>query len=75
MRPDRQCARSHPDIADWLEAGAVGFGFGFGSELFRPEYSLEEIERRARQIVGTFRAAHEKIMTAAGGTVLDQHRL
>lgn len=53
------------DIADWLGAGAAGFGFG--SELFRPDYSLEEIERRARQIVVTFRKAHEKIVTAAGG--------
>ncbi len=54
------------DIAEWLGAGAAGFGFG--SELFRPGYSLEEIERRARQIVLAFRKAQEKIMTVAGGT-------
>ena len=37
------------DIAVWLAAGATGFGFG--SELFRPEYSLEDIGRRARDLV------------------------
>jgi 2-dehydro-3-deoxyphosphogalactonate aldolase len=52
-------------IADWLSAGAVGFGFG--SELFRPEYSLEEIEHRAQRLVRTFREARVKIRTATGG--------
>jgi 2-dehydro-3-deoxyphosphogalactonate aldolase len=37
------------DIPGWLAAGAAGFGFG--SELFRPEYDLSEIERRARQLL------------------------
>jgi 2-dehydro-3-deoxyphosphogalactonate aldolase len=37
------------DIKVWLEAGAGGFGFG--SELFRPEYALDEIERRAQALM------------------------
>jgi len=43
------------DIASWLKAGAAGFGFG--SEIFRPEYSLEDIERRARGLVRTLQEA------------------
>src|SRR5262249_27845231 len=43
------------DIPAWLSAGAAGFGFG--SELFRPEYALAEIERRAQQLVQALRAA------------------
>ena len=42
------------DIAAWLSAGAAGFGFG--SELFRPEYGLAEIADRAAALV---RATHE----------------
>ena len=42
------------DIPGWLAAGAGGFGFG--SELFRPEYDLAEIERRARQLVQAVRS-------------------
>jgi 2-dehydro-3-deoxyphosphogalactonate aldolase len=37
------------DIPAWLAAGAAGFGLG--SELFRPEYDLEEIRRRAADLV------------------------
>jgi 2-dehydro-3-deoxyphosphogalactonate aldolase len=37
------------DIAAWLTAGAAGFGLG--SELFRPEYPLEEIAQRAAELV------------------------
>lgn len=37
------------DIAAWRGAGAAGFGFG--SELFRPDFTLAEIETRARRIV------------------------
>jgi 2-dehydro-3-deoxyphosphogalactonate aldolase len=44
-----------PDIRGWLDVGAAGFGFG--SELFRPDYSLAEIERRARLLVTALRAA------------------
>lgn len=43
------------DVSAWLAAGAAGFGFG--SELFRPEYELLEIEQRARQLVEAFRRA------------------
>ena len=44
-----------PDIPGWLAAGAGGFGFG--SELFRPEYDLAEIERRAGELLQALRAA------------------
>lgn len=43
------------DIAVWLAAGASGFGFG--SEVFRPEYSVADIGRRARELVGAFAQA------------------
>jgi 2-dehydro-3-deoxyphosphogalactonate aldolase len=43
------------DIAGWAAAGAAGFGFG--SELFRPEYTLADIERRARQLLAAYREA------------------
>lgn len=42
------------DIAQWLQAGATGFGFG--SELFRPSYSTDEISQRARRVVERFKA-------------------
>jgi len=51
-------------IPDWLAAGATGFGFG--SELFRPEYSLAEIERRAQLLVHTFQTARRR--PAAAGS-------
>jgi 2-dehydro-3-deoxyphosphogalactonate aldolase len=41
------------DIATWLAVGAGGFGFG--SELFRPDYSLAEIEARATNLVQAVR--------------------
>jgi 2-dehydro-3-deoxyphosphogalactonate aldolase len=43
------------DIPTWLAAGADGFGFG--SELFRPDYELQEIGRRATQMVHTWQSA------------------
>src|SRR5882757_5675515 len=43
------------DIAAWLAAGADGFGFG--SELFRPDYDLPEIGQRAAQLVRALQAA------------------
>jgi len=46
------------DIPAWLAAGADGFGFG--SELFRPEYNLEDIAARARELVRTLRAARSQ---------------
>jgi 2-dehydro-3-deoxyphosphogalactonate aldolase len=42
-------------IAEWKQAGADGFGFG--SELFRPDYSVTEIARRAKHLVEAIRAA------------------
>ena len=39
------------DIAAWVAAGADGFGFG--SEIFKPEYTLSEIDARARRLVQT----------------------
>lgn len=43
------------DIAPWLESGADGFGFG--GELFKPAYTLADVERRAHDLVGALRAA------------------
>ncbi|MGC1523979.1 MAG: hypothetical protein WA803_20745, partial [Steroidobacteraceae bacterium] len=51
-------------LADWLAAGAAGFGFG--SELFRPEYGLADIERRALLLVRAFREARSRIEAATG---------
>jgi 2-dehydro-3-deoxyphosphogalactonate aldolase len=43
------------DIPVWIKAGAAGFGFG--SELYKPDYDLAEIGRRARGLVQAARAA------------------
>jgi 2-dehydro-3-deoxyphosphogalactonate aldolase len=53
-------------IPEWLAAGAAGFGFG--SELFRPEYSLAEVERRAHLLVRAFREARGRIEPQASPT-------
>jgi 2-dehydro-3-deoxyphosphogalactonate aldolase len=42
------------NMADWRRAGATGFGLGGG--LFKPEFSAEEIERRARAYVDAWNA-------------------
>jgi 2-dehydro-3-deoxyphosphogalactonate aldolase len=47
------------DIPRWFAAGAVGFGFG--SELFRPDYSIADIERRARGLVQALREARAQL--------------
>jgi 2-dehydro-3-deoxyphosphogalactonate aldolase len=47
------------DIFHWLGAGAAGFGFG--SELFRPDYSLADIEKRARELVKALREARSRL--------------
>lgn len=47
------------DIPAWLAAGADGFGFG--SELFRPEYSLEDIGARARELIRALRDARHEL--------------
>jgi 2-dehydro-3-deoxyphosphogalactonate aldolase len=52
------------DIPGWLAAGASGFGFG--SELFRPEYSSSDIEQRAQQLTNALRAARSG--ATVGGT-------
>lgn len=39
-------------LAEWLNAGASGFGFG--SELFKPDYSDETIQLRAQQIMAAW---------------------
>ena len=46
------------DIAAWLAAGADGFGFG--SELFRPEYSLDEIDARAQRLMRSLAGARAR---------------
>lgn len=52
------------EIPAWLAAGTAGFGFG--SELFRPEYDLPEIERRARQLVQALQTARSSQGTRRG---------
>jgi len=42
-------------IAEWMKAGIAGFGFG--SELFKPDYGLDEISKRANDIVRAVRGA------------------
>ena len=43
------------NMKEWRQAGAAGFGMG--SDLFKPDFSDEEIAVRARQCVAAFRAA------------------
>ena len=43
------------DIGEWLASGADGFGFG--SELFTPAYTLAQIQTRARGLIDALRAA------------------
>jgi 2-dehydro-3-deoxyphosphogalactonate aldolase len=43
------------DIAAWLGSGADGFGFG--SELFSPAYTLPELAKRAAALFDALRAA------------------
>jgi len=45
-------------IGDWLRAGAAGFGLG--SELFKPDYSLADIAARARRAVETIEQAQRE---------------
>jgi 2-dehydro-3-deoxyphosphogalactonate aldolase len=46
------------DVAAWLAAGAAGFGFG--SELFKPEFSLDEIGSRTRSLQAALRQAPQQ---------------
>ena len=43
------------DIAEWLASGADGFGFG--SELFKPAYTLAELTKRATALIEAAAAA------------------
>lgn len=45
------------DIAGWLASGADGFGFG--GELFKPAYTLAELEKRAQDLVQAMRNAEQ----------------
>jgi 2-dehydro-3-deoxyphosphogalactonate aldolase len=54
-------------IPSWLAAGAAGFGFG--SELFRPEYGLDDIRQRAQLLVRTYLANSTTIKAARGETI------
>lgn len=47
------------DIPRWLGVGAAGFGFG--SELFRPDYSVADIGQRARDLVQALREARAQL--------------
>jgi 2-dehydro-3-deoxyphosphogalactonate aldolase len=51
-------------IPGWLAAGAAGFGFG--SELFRPDYSLDEVKQRAELLVRTYLAKSTTTDTSRG---------
>jgi len=48
------------DIPAWLAVGAGGFGFG--SELFRPEYSLDEIDARAQRLMRALADARVQLL-------------
>jgi 2-dehydro-3-deoxyphosphogalactonate aldolase len=54
-------------IPGWLAAGAAGFGFG--SELFRPEYSIDEVRHRAELLMRAYLANFTKTTTAPGETI------
>jgi 2-dehydro-3-deoxyphosphogalactonate aldolase len=43
------------NMSEWRKAGAAGFGLG--SELFKPDFSDEEIAARARKCVAAFKGA------------------
>jgi 2-dehydro-3-deoxyphosphogalactonate aldolase len=54
-------------IPAWLAAGAAGFGFG--SELFRPEYSLDDIKHRAHHLTSAYQANFTKTRIHSGETI------
>lgn len=51
------------DVEPWLKAGSAGFGFG--SELFKPTFSLSEIQQRASEIVAAVNASEEPLRSKA----------
>ena len=44
------------NMKEWRKAGAAGFGLG--SELFKPDFSDEEISARAKKCVAAFKDSH-----------------
>jgi 2-dehydro-3-deoxyphosphogalactonate aldolase len=44
------------NMSEWRKAGAAGFGLG--SELFKPDFSDEDIAARAQKCVAAFKAAN-----------------
>jgi 2-dehydro-3-deoxyphosphogalactonate aldolase len=51
------------DIPRWLKAGAAGFGIG--SELFRPDYSITDIGQRALGMVRALNDARRAALAAS----------
>ena len=51
-------------LASWCAQGATGFGIG--GALFKPEFSLQEIERRGRRFVDAYAALVAARATPAG---------
>jgi 2-dehydro-3-deoxyphosphogalactonate aldolase len=47
------------DIPRWLSVGAAGFGFG--SELFRPQYPVAEVGRRGRVLMQALQEARARL--------------
>ena len=43
------------NMSEWRKAGAAGFGLG--SELFKPDFTDEDIATRAHKCVAAFKAA------------------
>jgi 2-dehydro-3-deoxyphosphogalactonate aldolase len=46
------------DVNAWWQAGADGFGFG--SELYKPDYTLEDIGARAKRLVEAVRGLQRR---------------
>ena len=46
------------DIGAWAAAGADGYGFG--SEIYRPDYSIAQIASRAQQLLASLAAAESQ---------------
>jgi 2-dehydro-3-deoxyphosphogalactonate aldolase len=43
------------NMKEWRKAGAAGFGLG--TDIFKPDYSDEDVTRRARDAVAGFKSA------------------
>ncbi|MBL8299662.1 MAG: 2-dehydro-3-deoxy-6-phosphogalactonate aldolase [Rhodanobacteraceae bacterium] len=53
------------DCAAWLQAGAAGFGFG--SELFRPDDDDEVLQQRIAAVMHAYRAACQRLTHSPAG--------